>query len=799
MRYPYATCLVRKSLTVCLIVTLVGLSRGAAHAQDTPPPSPTPAGEVGTEASGERYGPPEGVSASGNPNTLLYTDPQFGFQVAFPADWVTTGGQLVDPYTYVWEVRFTAPGKRLVTMSVSVQPLTDATLSSEAWAAQVLDGLGLSALPRERLEMNGLPALRTDLPPSLILEPNLAARATYLVAGGFGYTLTALVEHDPQAAPDFSVYEALLASFKAGNRTPSLAPRPRDSVQTAATATDFQYPLTGWDWFVDFDVHPSVNHGVWSNCLQAYWQDLWHAGEDWGATAGEAVYAVANGVVAWYDPNYTTYPGRVVIIRHDVYDGTTIYSVYSHLDTANVSAGQAVAKGDLIGTIYNWAGNSHLHWEMRNFLDGTNLCNAGKSVVPGPGYTYPEHPQSKGYTDPTTYVDTHRDGPCPPPPLVSPANGALILDRTVQFNWQRPVCRDLTHYVLRITKKPDPASAALFSTTVNKSKYDHTFSADGIYYWHVAAQNVNYDGLWATRRVTILTDPSAVGPVEVFRMRVDDNTLYDSNGNDDGVINCGETVELYAILGNRGTSPAVGVSATLTSADPYASQFANTSSAYPDLDAGGTGSNSNDFDFDIAPNTPDGHTIRFDVHITAAYGGPWNTSFSLPVTCIAGAEHLINGTLEADANNDGIPDGWKINSSSGASKRVCNKADKDKYLSYAGNCAVRLKSTGSTEALRQTYVPAGGGRAGDAFTLILYAQGQSLPADATAQVKVVIGNRDGTKQTETFALPGGDYTYQRFVNTFVAAQDYDKIKVSVQVTASGGKLYVDNLSLLQTN
>lgn len=785
----------RHPAAVLLLAALIGISAGAVHAQDNPPPSPPD--EVGTEASGERYGPLEGVSASGDPNTLLYTDPQFGFQVAFPADWLTTGGQIVDPYTYVWEVRFSAPAERLETFAVSVQPLSDPAWSVEEWAAQALGGLGLATLPLERLEVGGLPALRVDLPQSLAVEPGLSARVAYLAAGGFGYALTALVEHDPQAAPDFSAYEASLATFRPGDRSPSLTPLPKDGIQTLATATDFQYPLPDWDWFVDFDVHPSVNFGVWSNCLQAYWQDLWHAGEDWGATAGETVYAVANGMVDWYDPNYTTYPGRVVIVRHEVYDGTTIYSVYSHLGTSAVFEGQAVAKGDPIGTIYNWPGNSHLHWEMRNFPDGTNLCNSGRSIVPGPGYTYPDHPQSKGYTDPSTYVDAHRDGPCPPPPLVSPDDGALILERTVTLNWQRPVCRDLTAYTLRITKKPDPASAALFSQTVGNSKYTYTFPADGIYYWHVAAQSANYEGLWATRRVAILTDPSAIGPVEVFRSRVDDNTLYDSNGNDDGVINCGETVELYAILRNVGTSPAVGVSATLTSADPYASQFANTSSAYPDLDAGGTGTNSNDFDFDIAPNTPDGHAIRFDVRVTATYGGPWSTSFRLPVTCIAGVERLVNGTLEADADGNGVPDGWKVASTSGGSRWVCDKPAKDKYLSYAGKCAFRLKGTGGKEALRQTYTPSGGGQAGDTFTLILYAQGKGLPAGATAQVRVVIVNSDGTKQVETFALPTGDYAYQRFVSTFIAAQDYERIKVGVEVIAAGGKLLVDNLSLLK--
>lgn len=783
-------------MAAAALLVMLATGSGAARAQDGPPPPPPD--EIGTEAAGEDYRSPQGISALADPAHLLYTDPQFGFEVAFPADWTTDGGQLVDPYTYVWEVRFTAPGSLLQTVSISVQPLDDPALSAADWAAQVLasQGLSLPDLPSQTLDLNGAPALLVELPAEVVPTYNMAVRAAYLTAGGFGYTLAAIVEHGAEPA-DFAVFDALLATFRAGSRAPSLAPLPRDTVAAAATATDFQYPLVNKNWFVNFDVPPSVNYGVWSTCLQAYWQDMWHAGEDWGVPAYEPVYAVANGVVTWYNPSYTTYPGRVVITEHAVYDGTTVYSVYSHLATSNVFEGQVVSMGDLIGTIYDWGGNSHLHWEMRNFRDGTNLCNYGVSVVAGPGYTYPDHPQTKGYTDPTTYIDTHHSGLCAPPPLVSPDDGTLLHDRTVELNWTKPPCLGITGYALRITRKPDPDSAAVFTKTVSGSKYTYTFASDGIYYWHIAAIANGEQGFWATRRVVLSTDPAAVGPLVVARSRVDDNMLYDSSGDDDGIIDCGETIELYATLGNTGSSPAAGVIAALGSADPYVSQFANTSSAYPDIDVGSTASNDNDFDFDVAPDMPDGHMVQFNVDVTSVYGGPWSDSFSLMAACIPGTERLRSGTLEADSNSDGVPDGWKV-TTAGGSKLVCNKPSKDKYVSHALSCAFQFRGTGSKEKLLQTYTPSGGGRAGDAFTLIVYAQGRDIPAGATARVKVSVANSDGTAQKETFALPTGDYEYQRILNTFTAAQDYDKIKVSVEYIATEGKLTVDNVSLVQS-
>lgn len=82
---------------------------------------------------------------------------------------------------------------------------------------------------------------------------------------------------------------------------------------------------------------------------------------DIAAPSGNAVYASNNGTViyAGWDGGY----GKTIRIRH----GNGIVSTYAHLSTINVSVGQKVTKGSVIGGVGS-TGNStgpHLHYEVR--------------------------------------------------------------------------------------------------------------------------------------------------------------------------------------------------------------------------------------------------------------------------------------------------------------------------------------------------------------------------------------------------------------------------------------------------
>ena len=168
------------------------------------------------------------------------------------------------------------------------------------------------------------------------------------------------------------------------------------------------------------------------------------------------------------------------------------------------------------------------------------------------------------------------------------------------------------------------------------------------YSWNWDCSSVSDQGVWLTIHIwdnagNEVMDPggyvyitlslTTIGPLVYDSHTVDDDNNGQSSGDGDGVVECGETIELYVTLRNMGDGTATGVNAAISTSDPYVTWLYNTDSAYPDISGGGTGTNSNDFDFAVASTTPHGHIIQFDLNINASNGGPWSDSFSVSVAC----------------------------------------------------------------------------------------------------------------------------------------------------------------------
>lgn len=170
---------------------------------------------------------------------------------------------------------------------------------------------------------------------------------------------------------------------------------------------------------------------------------LYHAGVDlfalndtgqtvWGQAAHAPVYAVADGVVVFAQDAGAD--GHILVVEHlladgpamsadetSVVEGNAIYSVYWHVDHVQVQAGQPVARGQVIAVVRDLGLNSHLHWEMRAFRDGSDLFPAGTAGargtcnghVAGVAYTWDDdssraHPDFYGYLDPIAFVENHQ-------------------------------------------------------------------------------------------------------------------------------------------------------------------------------------------------------------------------------------------------------------------------------------------------------------------------------------------------------------------------------------------------------
>jgi murein DD-endopeptidase MepM/ murein hydrolase activator NlpD len=158
-------------------------------------------------------------------------------------------------------------------------------------------------------------------------------------------------------------------------------------------------------------------------------RELYHAGEDWFrldakgqvdsfAAAGDPVRAVANGVV--YQTQKIGRQGWIVVLAHRLADEERVYSAYWHVAQLQVDWGDAVQRGQVIATVHDQGGNSHLHWEIRAFADGSELfppdsaggrgtCN-GRAI--GVAYTWDDNPARArpeywGYFNPTAFIESH--------------------------------------------------------------------------------------------------------------------------------------------------------------------------------------------------------------------------------------------------------------------------------------------------------------------------------------------------------------------------------------------------------
>lgn len=89
--------------------------------------------------------------------------------------------------------------------------------------------------------------------------------------------------------------------------------------------------------------------------------EKYHAGIDIGAGAGTNVVAADGGTVsvATYSSSY----GNYVMVYHS--DGSS--TLYAHMSSLAVSAGQTVSQGDVLGYVgeTGWANGPHLHFEVR--------------------------------------------------------------------------------------------------------------------------------------------------------------------------------------------------------------------------------------------------------------------------------------------------------------------------------------------------------------------------------------------------------------------------------------------------
>lgn len=133
-----------------------------------------------------------------------------------------------------------------------------------------------------------------------------------------------------------------------GGETP---PKPEEPV-TPPAATTWHLPAAkGW-----------VSCEMW--CYEN------HIGTDFAMPEWTQVYSVANGKVIYTSSGYSGGFGNMVVIYHYI-NGVDYVTIYAHLNEINVSSGQTVSGGQLIGHSGNTGASEgpHLHLELLKNID----------------------------------------------------------------------------------------------------------------------------------------------------------------------------------------------------------------------------------------------------------------------------------------------------------------------------------------------------------------------------------------------------------------------------------------------
>ena len=127
------------------------------------------------------------------------------------------------------------------------------------------------------------------------------------------------------------------------------------------------------------------------------------------------------------------------------------------------------------------------------------------------------------------------------------------------------------------------------------------------------------------------------------------HSINDSQGNNNGMADYGETLGLNVTLQNVGQANAQNVTALLSSYDPYIT-ISDNSEDYGDIPAGGQAGSENAFTVTLSENVPDNYEIEFT--LTVQSGETWLSTFRIT----AHAPVIEAGNATVSDGNNGNPD-----------------------------------------------------------------------------------------------------------------------------------------------
>jgi len=131
---------------------------------------------------------------------------------------------------------------------------------------------------------------------------------------------------------------------------------------------------------------------------------------------------------------------------------------------------------------------------------------------------------------------------------------------------------------------------------------------------------------------------------------ISDDSSGLSRGNNNGAANPAETIELYSVVKNYGSSIiAESTNANLISIDPYV-DVQSAWASYGNIASGDTSISQEPFVVHVSAEAPDNYRARFAMDIHAGQFGPWHNILSLPIS--APDLNVTSVAIEGDNNGN---------------------------------------------------------------------------------------------------------------------------------------------------
>ncbi len=373
-------------------------------------------------ASRDRQPSPASVVATNPASWKTYTNTSLGYAFEYPKDWRITDSPV--PETGSWivmsSVAVTSYGKETLTtrhpaeganFNVNVgRNIEDKAL--ETWMREHEANLSSDFT---KVGVNGIEELRFRR----IAENQQTIIKEFVVGFEKGKRVYivdySVIGEDPEGKL-LSQLERILSTFALLDQasfTHQLAPAQMSAIVktspiaavtsgfVSVTYTGFRYPIDTGAYVrtTTFLAWISVPSSICSS------GGIYHPGEDWarsgGGGYGDPVYAVADGTIVDAVNLGAGGGGKTILIEHGLPDGSTIWSMYTHLARMDRTSG-SVTKGTQIGTVGDGEGTyaPHLHWEIRIRDTGYGVCGWSQEQI------------RQYYTNPSDFVNSHPGNGC---------------------------------------------------------------------------------------------------------------------------------------------------------------------------------------------------------------------------------------------------------------------------------------------------------------------------------------------------------------------------------------------------